>query len=67
MKKISTTVKTGDILEDDNGTKFTIGLFRKIDGKNKVEVNQQINKTSCVTLFMSTRELNTFLKDKTVL
>lgn len=67
MKKVSTFVKTGDILEDANGTIFTIGLLRKVDGKNKIEVCKYIDKTSCITLLMSTRALNNFLKDKTII
>lgn len=58
MKLISTSVKTGDILTDEKGVTYTVGLFRKIDGKNKIELHQKINETSRVTMLVSTRELN---------
>lgn len=58
MKLINTTVKTGDIITDKEGISYTVGLFRKINGKNKIELRRKINETSGITIFVSTRELN---------
>lgn len=63
MKLINTTVKTGDIITDKEGISYTVGLFRKIDGKNKIELHRKINETSGITIFVSTRELNKIINN----
>lgn len=64
MKIIATTVKTGDVITDKNGINYIVGLSRKINGKNKIELRRKINETSCITLFVSTRELNKIINKK---
>ena len=61
IRQISTTVKTGDTITI-NGQDVTIGIIRKIDGKNKIALHYKINETSSFTEFVTTLKLNKLLK-----
>lgn len=58
VKKISTTVSTGDVFTGTDGNTYKVGLFRKIDGKNVINLFVRLSPTSGYTRQVSTRELN---------
>lgn len=62
MKTINTTVSTGDIVKLKDGRECRIGIIRKVDGKNLIDIHFKINDTSGYTEQVSTRKLNQILK-----
>lgn len=57
MKKISTTVKTGDAIQYNGKTCF-IGIWKG----GKIEFRTVLSPTSAITEWISTRELNNRIK-----
>lgn len=57
MRKVNTTVNTGDIITL-NGKECRIGAQKRIDGKLKIALHFKITETSGYTEWVTTRELN---------
>lgn len=57
MKKINTTVSTGDMFEYA-GKLYTVGTCRKHNGKNEINLSHKLSETSVYTIQVSTIELN---------
>lgn len=62
MKKVSTTVKTGDVVMI-KGRECRIGLYRKRNGKGLIDLHFKVSATSGLTEQVSTRELNQLLQN----
>lgn len=61
MKKVHTTVSTGDTFTM-NDLVHTVGNQRRIDGKLVIDIHVRLNQTSGYTIQVSTRKLNQILK-----
>ena len=57
-KKVSTTVSTGTVLII-NGKEVTIGTIKN----GFIKISTRVNKTSCISECISTRELNKRIKN----
>lgn len=64
MKKLSTSVSTGDTFVY-NGLKHAVGTQRRIDGKLMIDLKISLSATSGYTIQVSTMELNKMLKQTT--